>query len=353
MHATMRLAGGGGVSTIDRAMTDAALRRCVLFRRVTPGDLDRCTAELAHRHYRRGEVIFHAGDSADALHIVAKGSVKVELPSPQGDEPAILARIDEGGYFGELALLDGDARSATVVALEPTETLVLDRLRFERLLADLPTLRSCLLASLALHDPQTDKLVFRVVAGAAGTGALGLEIRADEGIAGYVFRTGQPLAVADVAADPRFGRAAAEASGYVPRSILAVPLIDDAGSIGVLEAIDKRDGSTFGLRDLDLASVLARQATIAIRASRVERDATTLLRTALRGVAEGADADAALETGLAAVAGGDEDEDGFWPLVDVLARVRAASPEQLALVTELIEVLARRAGTSRGHGGYR
>ena len=208
-------------------------------------------------------------------------------------------------------------------------------------------------ASLALHDPQTDKLVFRVVAGAAGTGALGLEIRADEGIAGYVFRTGQPLAVADVAADPRFGRAAAEASGYVPRSILAVPLIDDAGSIGVLEAIDKRDGSTFGLRDLDLASVLARQATIAIRASRVERDAATLLRTALRGVAEGADADAALETGLAAVAGGDEDEDGFWPLVDVLARVRAASPEQLALVTELIEVLARRAGTSRGHGGYR
>jgi CRP-like cAMP-binding protein len=137
------------VSTIDRAMTDAALRRCILFRRVTPGDLDRCTAELAHRHYKRGEVIFHAGDPGDALHIVAKGSVKVELPSPQGDEPAILSRIDAGGYFGELALLDGDPRSATVVALEPTETLVLDRVRFERLMADLPTLRSCLLASLA------------------------------------------------------------------------------------------------------------------------------------------------------------------------------------------------------------
>jgi GAF domain-containing protein len=208
-------------------------------------------------------------------------------------------------------------------------------------------------ASLALHDPQTDKLVFRVVAGAAGEGALGLEIRADEGIAGYVFRTGQPLAVADVAADPRFGRAAAEASGYVPRSILAVPLIDDAGSIGVLEVIDKRDGSTFGLRDLQLSSVLARQATIAIRATRVERDAATLLRTALRQVVEGDDADAALEAGLAAIAGGDEDQDGFWPLVDVLARVRRSNPEQLALVTELIEVLARRSGVGRGHGTYR
>lgn len=207
-------------------------------------------------------------------------------------------------------------------------------------------------SSLALHDPQTDKLVFRVVAGAAGSGALGLEIRADEGIAGYVFRTGQPLAVADVAADPRFGRAAAEASGYLPRSILAVPLIDDDGSIGVLEVIDKRDGSTFGLRELDLASVLARQATIAIRASRVERDAGTLLRTALGRIADGADADAAVEAGLEAIAGDDDDADGFWALVDVLARVRRTNPEQLGLVTELIEVLARRAG-ARGHGSFR
>lgn len=207
-------------------------------------------------------------------------------------------------------------------------------------------------ASLALHDPLADKLVFRVVAGSAGGGALGLEIRADEGIAGYVFRTGQPLAVADVTADPRFGRAAAEASGYLPRSILAVPLIDDDGSIGVLEAIDKRDGSTFGLRDLDLASALARQATIAIRATRVERDVATLLRTALRGVADGADAELALATGLSVLGGVDEDEDGFWPLVDVLARVRRASPEQLALVTELIEVLAR-SGSARGHGVHR
>ena len=206
-------------------------------------------------------------------------------------------------------------------------------------------------ASLALHDPQTDRLVFRVVAGAAGGGALGLEIRADEGIAGYVFRTGQPLAVADVAADPRFGRTAAEASGYLPRSILAVPLVDDAGSIGVLEAIDKKDGTTFGLRDLDLAGVLARQATIAIRATRVERDAATLLRTALTAIAGGAEADAALTAGLASVTGDDDDDDGFWTLVDVLAQVRTASPEQLALVTEIVEVLARRAG--RGHGYHR
>jgi len=83
------------------------------------------------------------------LHIVIEGAVKVELPSPNGDTPAILATIEPGGFFGELALLDGEPRSATVVALQQTETLVLDRQRFERLMEDLPTLRSCLFASMS------------------------------------------------------------------------------------------------------------------------------------------------------------------------------------------------------------
>jgi CRP/FNR family transcriptional regulator, cyclic AMP receptor protein len=137
------------VSTIDDQLATDALRRCVLFRRVSPSDLERCTAELAHRHYRRGETIFHAGDPGEALHIVIEGAVKIELPSPSGDAPAILATIEPGGFFGELALLDGAPRSATVVAIRPTATLVLDRRRFEHLMDELPSLRSCLFASLS------------------------------------------------------------------------------------------------------------------------------------------------------------------------------------------------------------
>ncbi len=136
-------------------------------------------------------------------------------------------------------------------------------------------------ASIALHDPVTDRLVIRVAAGMAGEGAVGLAFSSDEGIAGYVFTTGQPLAVSDVASDPRFDRAVAERTGYVPRSILAVPLLDDSGSIGVLEVLDRHGDQGFGLRDLDLASVFARQAAVAIRASRVERDVTELLRLTL------------------------------------------------------------------------
>jgi len=207
-------------------------------------------------------------------------------------------------------------------------------------------------SSIALLDQAIDKLVFRITAGVAGEGARGLVIEPGEGIAGYVFSTGQPLAVADVQVDPRFDRRAAEASGYVPRSILAVPLIDEAGSIGVLEVLDRKDGNTFTLRDLDVAAVFARQATVAIRAGRVERDAATLLRTTLVAIAGGETVETALGQGLDALRGEDED-DGFWSLVDVLARVRSTNPEQLGLVTELLEVVARRTPTSRIPGGSR
>ena len=198
-------------------------------------------------------------------------------------------------------------------------------------------------ASIALFDPAKNRLVFRVAAGTHGQGVVGVEIPPDQGVAGYVFTTGQPLALADVSADARFGRAAAEQTGYVPRSLVAVPLVDDEGTIGVLEVLDKRDEATFDLHDVELASVFARQATIAIRASTVERDTATLIRRAITGLA--GDATAGVEEVVAAAVAGldDEDEVGLWGVADEIARIRAADPAQLDLVREMLAVLARRA----------
>jgi GAF domain-containing protein len=204
-------------------------------------------------------------------------------------------------------------------------------------------------ASIALYEPARNLLVFRVAAGEQGQGVVGLEIAPDRGLVGYVFSSGQALAIADVRADPRFGRSFAEQTQYVPRSIVAVPLVDERGTLGVLEVLDKRSEATFSLRDIELAGVFARQATVAIRASRVERDAATLLRSVLRSLA-GDDAseqgvEALVEAALAEV--GDPD-DPLWPLVEQIAALRRAGPEQQELLSALLDVLVRQSSRGRG-----
>jgi GAF domain-containing protein len=200
-------------------------------------------------------------------------------------------------------------------------------------------------ASIALHDPAADTLVIRVAAGASGEGAVGLAFPASEGIAGYVFTTGQPIVVSDTSSDPRFDRSTAESTGYVPRSILAVPLLDDSGTIGVLEVLDRRGDGGFGLRDLELASVFARQATVAIRASRVERDTAELLRLTLTRLAADPEADReALDAAVSEITRAlDDGDDGrSWALADAVARARRAAPDQVELVVEILDALARR-----------
>jgi GAF domain-containing protein len=199
-------------------------------------------------------------------------------------------------------------------------------------------------ASLALFDAARNLLVFRVAAGAQGQGVVGLEIPPDRGLVGYVFSTGQALAISDVARDPRFGRAFAEQTQYVPRSIVAVPLVDERGTIGVLEVLDKRTEATFSIRDVELASAFARQASVAIRASRVERDVAALLAVVLGGLAgdeapvEGVEALVA-----AAVSDVGGPDDPLWPLVERVAALRRAAPDQVELVTALLDVLVRQA----------
>jgi CRP-like cAMP-binding protein len=125
-----------------------ALRRCALFAKVDDDILAMCAATLRIRRYRKNETIFHQGDPGDSLYIIESGSVKIVLPSPEGEEGAIIATLSRGDFFGELALLDGAPHSATAVAIEPTEGLVLRRDRFEELVETEPQLRRALFSGL-------------------------------------------------------------------------------------------------------------------------------------------------------------------------------------------------------------
>jgi CRP/FNR family transcriptional regulator, cyclic AMP receptor protein len=126
----------------------SSLARIPFFAGLDAAALERVATGVRTRRFRRGEVIFHAGDPGDALFIIVSGEVKISLPAETGDE-AILATLRAGDVFGELALLDGAPRSATATALIATESVILPRDRFRELIATEPPVRDALLASLA------------------------------------------------------------------------------------------------------------------------------------------------------------------------------------------------------------
>jgi CRP-like cAMP-binding protein len=127
----------------------SALRACRLFAGLDEATLDVVVAAMRPRRFRRGEVIFHVGDPGDALFVVTRGAIKITVPPDDGSEPAILTTIERGGFFGELALLDGAPRSATAQTLGPTELLLLRQDAFGALLDEEPALRGALLTALA------------------------------------------------------------------------------------------------------------------------------------------------------------------------------------------------------------
>lgn len=207
-------------------------------------------------------------------------------------------------------------------------------------------------SSIALFERDPDRLEFRVAAGAQGAGAIGLTVPPTKGIVGFVFSTGQALALSDVMSDPRFDKSAAQRTGYVPRSIAAVPLLDEAGPVGVLQVLDKRSSPTFSLQDMELLGVFAGQATVAINAARVQRDTTRLLRATLAEIGPELNEDEVDAVVSSVAAELDVDEEApFWRIVDQVARLRALSDREATIVADILEVLsAHAARAQRGRG---
>ena len=208
-------------------------------------------------------------------------------------------------------------------------------------------------ASIALFEHDPDRLEFRVAAGEKGAGAVGLTVPPTQGIVGYVYSTGQALALSDVGSDPRFNRDAAEQTGYVPRSIAAAPLFDEHGTLGVLQVLDKRSSPTFSLRDMELLGVFAGQATVAIAAAKVQRDTARLLASVLAEIGPELGADQVDALVASATADLDTDDEApFWRMVDQIARMRGMSDREMSLVADILEVVAGHAErTQRGRIG--
>ncbi|HZO50070.1 MAG TPA: Crp/Fnr family transcriptional regulator [Gaiellaceae bacterium] len=129
-----------------------------LFEGIPSGDVRAVVALARRRRFARGEVVFHRGDPADTVHLVVKGRFDVRVTTRFGDVVA-LGICGPGDAFGELALVTGGRRSATVSALEPAETLSLRRDALERLTRELPSVNVALVRLLAQQVERLSQLL--------------------------------------------------------------------------------------------------------------------------------------------------------------------------------------------------
>jgi len=146
-------------------------------------------------------------------------------------------------------------------------TLMLDEL-LGTIMASTTELLRAETSSLLLLDEEAGELIVEVATGEPGAAVARKRVPAGQGIAGWVVEHAEPAVVDDPAADPRFYGEIDEQTGFRTRSILAVPMKTKERTIGVIEAINKREGS-FGEADLKLATALANHAAIAVDNARL------------------------------------------------------------------------------------
>jgi GAF domain-containing protein len=142
--------------------------------------------------------------------------------------------------------------------------------------------------------------VARAIFGAKASSIFLLDEEADElvfeAVAGWVLVTRQPLVMEDVTQDPRFGKEVAESTGYVPKGMMAVPLLHEERALGVLEVLDRPQRSQFSLVEMDLLGLFANQAAIALDLLRRARKAEAALDASGEGASVVASLAETLET---------------------------------------------------------
>lgn len=145
-------------------------------------------------------------------------------------------------------------------------------------------------SSIFLVDEVSGELVFEAVSGKGEEFLVGTVFPAGVGIAGWVLASGEALVVDDAAASPLFARDLAASTRYIPDSIMAAPLVAPQGVLGVLEVLDPVPQSRSSLDELDLLTMFASQAAIALGVVAEYRTAMTALRSSQVAACTGLDA---------------------------------------------------------------
>lgn len=139
------------LSIMDRVIF---LRRVSLLADLTPFDLQKVASITTEQFYAGGETIFSQGDDGDEMYVVISGEARVFIPQGKGEPEIELSRQKNGDVFGEMAVISGDKRSATAVAISDIHLLVLDRRSFESLVYERPEVSLAIMRVLSMRIKQ-------------------------------------------------------------------------------------------------------------------------------------------------------------------------------------------------------
>ena len=202
--------------------------------------------------------------------------------------------------------------------------------------------------SLALLSEDESELVYTVAAGQGADDVTGMRIPVSQGIAGWVVQSGQPIAISDVASDPRFAREQAEQTGYIPQAILAVPVETPARLLGVISLLDRDPRRPGAEQDMALLSLFADQAALALASVERFSQAGKVLLDALAQAAAGGDLAGTLRGMAGELPGADADLAELAATFAALAR-RGAAERRLALTVlrDIADYVERRPSRPR------
>jgi FOG: GAF domain len=190
--------------------------------------------------------------------------------------------------------------------------------------------------SLALLSDDGSELVFTTASGSGATDVVDLRIPAGQGIAGWVVMSEQPISVSDLQHDARFASEVAETTGYVPRAILAVPVVGPRRLLGVIEVLDRDAARPGAEHDMRLLSLFADQAAIAIENSRVFADLGRAVLEAVAAAAPGT----SLASALSSAAGHTtEPEDDLLALAALFGELDEVGADERRLAISVVEDL--------------
>lgn len=136
----------------------AFFKRGSLFGNLSEEELSQLAQIVRERKFDRNQVIFYEGDLGGSLYVIVSGTVKIVIMADDGREH-ILGLLDEGNFFGEISLIDGEPRSATAIALDKVNIVMISREDFIRLLRENPEMSLKIMQTLCERLRRTDKHV--------------------------------------------------------------------------------------------------------------------------------------------------------------------------------------------------